>query len=254
MWIDSHCHLDRYDDLSAVIDRALTAGIHTMLSICTSYTNFSQVLSIAESYPFVYASVGIHPSEIDCMALSDVYPWLIECAQHPKVIAIGETGLDDTYPNSIEQENVFRAHIRAAQTVRLPLVVHMRQAEKRLIEIIQNFSPIPRGVLHCFTSSLHCAQQVIPWNWKISFSGILTFGKAQELREVAKELPIDSICLETDAPWLAPTPYRGKRNEPAYIIETAQCLADTRQQPLETIAAQTCKNFFDLFDKARSTI
>lgn len=252
-FIDSHCHLDRYFDSRAVVERAEKSSVSFLLSIATSRKNFEKVIALAETYPFVYASAGVHPSDAHTEEDEEsLYDWLIACSKHPKVIGIGETGLDflPSSPPPAVQEKVFQAHVRAALTTSLPLIVHMRQSEERLLTCLEETFPRPTGVLHCFTGSLSCAKKVIDWGWKVSFSGIITFPKSDELRKTASLLPLDSFLLETDAPWLAPQKYRGKENEPAYLIETAKLISDLRSISLETLALLTYHSFCSLFTKA----
>lgn len=252
--IDSHCHLDMYDqEIDQVIQRAYKQGIKVMISICTSLTNFEKVLTIAERYPYVYASMGLHPTEAHDMDPTQIYDWLVQGAQHPKVIGFGETGLDlmPKSPPLEVQKMIFHAHIKAALAVDLPLIVHMRQAEEDFLSLMGEYeAPFPKGVLHCFTGSFPCAEKAISWGWKISISGIITFPNAKDLVKVVQKIPLTSLLVETDAPWLAPQSYRGQRNEPAYIIETASKLAQLHQTSLEDLAKQTTDNFFTLFPKA----
>lgn len=251
-WIDSHCHLDLCEgELDDVLHRAHQAGVNTMLSIGTSRSNAKTIRAIAAKYSSVYASVGVHPTEVT--EGDDLYSWLLEEAQDPKVIAFGETGLDfmPTSPPVSDQEESFYHHINAALVTGLPLIIHMRHSEEAFLSIMRQLPQRPRGVLHCFTGTLACAQEVIEWGWKISFSGILTFPNARDLREVAKQLPLSSLLLETDAPWLAPQKQRGKRNESSYLIYTAEVLADVLNVSIEHLSRATTENFYDLFPRAR---
>ncbi len=250
-FIDSHCHLDRYQDLESVLERANQAQVKLLLTICTSIENFDKVLPIAEYYPHVYASVGIHPGEVNQEMGPDLYSWLVEKTAHPKVVALGETGLD-MMPHSppLElQERIFRIHIQAALDMGLPLVVHTRHADEAFLSVLRSFPQKPLGVLHCFTGSLACAQEAVSWGWKVSLSGILTFKNAKEIQDMARNLSLDDLLIETDAPWLAPQKYRGQTNEPSYIIETAAYLAGLHHKPIEEIASCTTRSFFDLFNK-----
>lgn len=255
MLVDSHCHLDFpdfADELDAVIARAQDNGVGRLVSICTRVKLFHQVLAIAEKYDPVFCSVGTHPhnaaEEMDVTADE-----LVELASHRKVVALGEAGLDFHYDHSprAEQERGFRTHIAAARATGLPLVIHTRSADAETHRILAE--EMEKGafkfVLHCFSSGRTLAEQAVELGAFISFSGILTFKKSDELRAIARDLPLDRLLVETDAPYLAPMPYRGKRNEPAYVRHTAQVLAEVRAMSYEAIAQQTSENFFRLFDK-----
>lgn len=254
--VDSHCHLDFdkfEDDFDGVLRRAERAGVGTMLTIGTHLSRFSHVRSIAEANDHIYCSVGVHPHEADSEGLDDPAP-LIEAAAHPKVIGIGETGLDYYYEHSDRerQKTSFRTHIAAARAMALPLIVHTRDADEDTVEILTDEyenGPFP-GLIHCFTASQSLADAVLKIGFYISFSGIVTFKNATDLQNTAKRVPADRLLVETDAPYLAPVPYRGKRNEPAYVAHTAAFLAELRGEAPETTARQTTQNFFRLFDKA----
>lgn len=250
-FIDSHCHLDRYPDLESVMERARQAQVPLVLTICTSIANFDKVIAIAERYPQVYASVGIHPSDVSTEMDPTVYDWLMEKVAHPKVVALGETGLDvmPSSPPLELQERLFRIHIQGALDTGLPLVVHTRHADDPFLSVLRSYRQKPLGVLHCFTGSLSCAQEAISWGWKVSLSGILTFKNAQSVQDMAQRLPLEALLIETDAPWLAPQKYRGEINEPSYIVETAATLAQLHQVPLEKVASWTTRSFFELFKK-----
>jgi TatD DNase family protein len=255
MLVDSHCHLDFPDfanELDAVVARAGAAGVARMVTISTRVRRFAGVLSIAERFPEVYCSVGTHPhyahEELD-VTVDD----LVAETRHPKVVAIGEAGLDYHYDNSPReaQERGFRTHIAAARATGLPLVIHSREADAdtaRILEEETGQGAFP-AVLHCFTGGPDLARRAVALGHYVSFTGILTFKNSIALREIAAELPADRILVETDAPYLAPNPFRGKHNEPAFVIETAKVLADTRGVSLEEIARQTSDNFFRLFGK-----
>jgi TatD DNase family protein len=255
MLVDSHCHLDFPDfatELNAVVARADTAGIGRMVTISTRVRKHPDVLAIAARFPNVYCSVGTHPhnahEELDITADE-----LVARAQHPKVVAIGEVGLDYHYNYSPRdaQERGFRTHIAAARLSGLPLVIHAREADDDMARILTE--EMGKGafpaVLHCFTGGRDLAFTGIELGLFVSFSGVLTFKNSHALREIAAELPGDRILVETDAPYLAPGKFRGKRNEPSYVVETAKVLADTRGVSLEQIARQTTENFFRLFGK-----
>ena len=255
MLIDSHCHLDFpdfADELDAIVARAEAAGIARIVTISTRVKRHAELLAIAARFPQVYCSVGTHPhhahEELDVGADD-----LIARAGHPKVVAIGEAGLDyhyDTSPRAA-QEQGFRNHIAAARETGLPLVIHSRDADEdmaRMLEEETGKGAFP-AVLHCFTGGDDLARRAIALGLFISFTGILTFKKSDELRAIARSLPADRILVETDAPYLAPGPYRGKRNEPSYVVETAKVLAETRGVSPDEIARQTTENFFRLFRK-----
>src|SRR5271169_3547942 len=255
MLIDSHCHLDFPDfatELDGVIDRARNAGIVRLVTISTRVARHAQVLAIAERFPDVFCSVGTHPhyahEELDVTAAD-----LVVRTRHPKVVAIGEAGLDYHYDNSPRdaQERGFRSHIAAALETGLPLVIHTREADAdtaRILEEETGKGTFP-AVLHCFTGGVDLGRRAIELGLFISFTGILTFKNSTALRDIAAQLPADRILVETDAPYLAPGKLRGKRNEPAYVIETAKVLAETRSVSLDEIAQQTTANFFRLFSK-----
>jgi TatD DNase family protein len=260
MLVDSHCHLDFPDfasELDAVIARARDAGIGRLVTISTRVKKHAQVLAIAEKYPGVFCSVGTHPhnaaEEPDVDAKT-----LIALSEHPKIVAIGEAGLDYHYDNSPRdlQMKSFRQHIHASRETKLPLVIHSRDCDADMARILAEETgkgAFP-AVLHCFTGDRDLAVKAIDLGLHISFTGILTFRRSDELRAIAKDLPADRILVETDAPYLAPLPYRGKRNEPSYVVETAKVLAATRGVSAEEIASQTTENFFRLFSKVPRTL
>lgn len=256
MLVDSHCHLDFADfrdDLEAVVTRAGAAGVGTMVTICTHLSRFAGVLSIAERFDPVYCTAGVHPHEAAREGVRSAEP-LLRLAEHPKVIGFGESGLDFYYEHSPRpaQEGSFRTHIAAAREAGLPLVVHTRDADEEMMRILaEEHAAGPfTGVLHCFSSGRQLAEMAVDLGLYISFSGILTFNKAEELREVAAALPLERLLVETDAPFLAPVPKRGKRNEPAFVVHTAAALAEVRGMEVEALAAATTDNFFRLFAKA----
>jgi len=255
MLVDSHCHLDFPDfsaELDAVVERAGKAGVQRLVTISTRVRKQPDLLAIAEQFPNVFSSIGTHPhnahEELDIGA-----DQLVERTRHPKVVAIGEAGLDYHYDFSprAAQEQGFRTHIAAARATKLPLVIHSREADDdtaRILEEETGKGAFP-AVLHCFTGGPDLARRAIKLGHYISFIGILTFKNSSDLRAIAQELPIDRILVETDAPYLAPGPYRGKRNEPAYVVETAKVLAEVRGTSLDALARQTTDNFFRLFAK-----
>ena len=255
MLVDSHCHLDFPDfaeELDAVVARARRAGIGAIVTIGTRVRRLDEVLAVAERFEDVYCSVGTHPhnahEEPDVTAAE-----LVRLAQNPKVVAIGEAGLDYHYDNSPREAQAagLRTHIAAARETGLPLVIHAREADADLAAILREESAkgaFP-AVLHCFSSGRALAEAGLALGHYVSFSGILTFKNSQDLRDIARDIPADRILVETDAPYLAPVPHRGKRNEPAYVTHTAAMLAQTRGVTPAEIAAQTTENFFRLFSK-----
>jgi TatD DNase family protein len=255
MLVDSHCHLDFpdfKDGLGDVVERAKAAGIGRIVTISTRVRRQPDLIGIAERFPEVFCSVGTHPhhayEELDIGANE-----LIERTRHPKVVAIGEAGLDYHYDNSprAAQEQGFRAHIGAARDTGLPLVIHSRDADADMAKILREETgkgSFP-AVLHCFTGGRELALAGTDLGLYVSFTGILTFKNSESLRAIAKELPADRILVETDSPYLAPGKFRGKRCEPAYVVETAKMLADVRGVSPEEIARQTTENFFRLFSK-----
>jgi TatD DNase family protein len=254
MLVDSHCHLDFPDfapERDAVIERAFTAGIGTMLTICTRLDQFDGVRAIAEADPRIWCSVGAHPHEAADHAelMADR---LVALAAHPRVVGIGETGLDFHYDLSQRevQERVFRAHIAASKTTGLPLIIHAREADDEIAAILTQEKP-PPGVLHCFTAGRALADAALALGFYISISGIVTFRNAEDLRAIVRDLPLDRLLVETDAPYLAPVPYRGKRNEPAFVAATAAFVAKLKEVEEGALAAATTANFFHLFAKAR---
>jgi TatD DNase family protein len=255
MLVDSHCHLDFpdfADDLAGIVARAEASGVGRMVTISTRVKKLPDLVAIAERFPNVYCSVGTHPhhaDEEDGITTDE----LVKLAQHPKVVAFGEAGLDYFYEMGSRpaQERGFRAHIAAARETGLPLVIHTREADEDCGKILED--EMGRGafraVLHCYTGGRDLAMKAIELGLMISFTGILTFKKSQTLRDLAAELPADRVMVETDSPYLAPGKYRGKRNEPAYVVETAKVLAEIRGVSLDEIARQTTENFFRLFGK-----
>ncbi len=255
MLVDSHCHLDFpdfADDLDGIVARAAAAGIGRIVTISTRVRRLAALLAIAERFPDVYCSVGTHPHQAD--EEDGISPdELIGLTDHPKVVALGEAGLDYFYQHGSReaQERGFRAHIAAARATGLPLVIHTREADEDCGRILADEMAKGsfRAVLHCYTGGRDLAMKAISLGLSISFTGILTFKNSQALRDLAAELPADRIMVETDSPFLAPGKFRGKRNEPSYVVEVAKVLADTRGVSLEEISRQTTQNFFHLFSK-----
>lgn len=256
MIVDSHCHLDFPDfaaEMDAVVERARAAGVGRMVTIGTRVRRSAQVRAIAERYDDVFCSVGTHPHNAGEEADVTLDELLRE-ADHPKVVAIGEAGLDyhyDTAPRDAQHAG-FRLHITAARQTGLPLVIHARDADEDVADILED--EYAKGaftfVLHCFTAGPELARRAVALGGYVSFSGILTFKTGAPLRDIAAALPADRVLVETDAPYLAPNPWRGKRNEPSYVVETARILGEARGVSLDEIAALTTTNFFRLFSQA----
>ena len=258
MLIDSHCHLDRLDlsaydnDLNKVLECARAAGVGHMLCVGITLEKFSDVLAIAEANDDISCSVGIHPL-YDAVADTDV-EILVEKSSHPKVVAIGETGLDYFYNKTAEnhalQQISFRKHIQAAQQANKPVIVHTRDARQDTLDIlVEERAKDCGGVLHCFTESWEMAKAALDLGFYISFSGIVTFKNASELREVCRKVPLDRLLIETDSPYLAPVPYRGKSNQPAYVKEVGQFVADLHHVSFDEICDITARNFRSLFKR-----
>ena len=256
MLVDSHCHLDyleRDGDLEDAIARARTADISTMVTICTKVTEFPVVRRIAERFDDVWCTVGIHPHEAAAEPEVTVEQ-LVELARHPKVIGIGETGLDYFYEHSprADQQRSFRTHIAAARALQMPLIVHTRDADEDTLDILQDEygkGSYP-GLIHCYSTSPEVADKSIEMGFYISVAGILTFKSAEELQRTVARLPMDRLLVETDAPYLAPVPKRGKRNEPSYVTFTAARMAELKELSPDAVAERTTENFFRLFTRA----
>jgi len=255
--VDSHCHLDfleRDEDLDAVVGRAREQDVGTLVTICTKLSEFAAIKGIANRFEQVYCSVGVHPHEADAEG-QGTPDRLIELAADPKVVGIGETGLDYYYKHGAPeaQKESFISHMDAARETGLPLIVHTRDADDDTVSLMQESyakGAFP-GVIHCFTAGAGLAEAALDLGFYISLSGIVTFKNATELREVAKQVPLERLLIETDAPYLAPVPMRGKRNEPAFVAHTATYLSEFLGLPAEELARVTTENFFRLFSKAR---
>ncbi len=257
MFVDSHCHLDRLNlkkyqgELSAALAFARSEGVDKMLNVCIDLEHFSDVLAIAEAHSDIYASVGVHPSSHE--GEEPTVERLVALANHDKVVAIGETGLDYYYgaDTKDQQQSRFIHHLVAAKTCKKPVIIHTRDAREDTIAIMkQHADTSVAGVMHCFTESWDMAKQALDLGFYISFSGIVTFKNAEELRAVAMKVPMDRMLIETDSPYLAPVPYRGKSNEPAFVAEVAKLLAELRGVSVEALAEQTTENFCRLFTGA----
>jgi TatD DNase family protein len=258
MLVDSHCHLDFPEfapELDAVLQRARAAGVGHFLTISTQLEDFPRVLSIAELSEDIHCSIGVHPHNAAKEVLNTP-EILIKKSNHPKVVAFGETGLDFYYNNSPRDEQIsdFRVHIAAAREATLPMIVHTREAEDDTIQILSeemkqgSFT----GVIHCFTGTDRLATAALDLGFYISVSGIATFKKAEALRAVIEKVPLDRLLVETDAPYLAPQPHRGKRNEPSFVVHTAAMLAQLKGVEIDELASVTTDNFFHLFPKAKN--
>lgn len=253
--IDSHCHLDRLkleseEVLSDALQRAREQGIEGFLNVCIDLQNYQDVVDIAESDDLIWASVGVHPNEME--QTEPTAEELLERAQHSKVVAIGETGLDFHYVTDEallqRQRDRFRTHIEVAKASNKPLIIHTREAREETIQIMQEAGAAEcGGVMHCFTENWEMAKAALDLGFHISFSGIITFNSAAELREVVKQVPEDRILIETDSPYLAPVPFRGKPNQPAYVRQVAEKVAELRGWTLQQVDQLTTDNFRNLF-------
>jgi len=257
MLVDSHCHLDRLDlpsfsgGFDEVMSSASAQGIGHMLCVCIDLETFPAVLAIAQRFANVFASVGVHPNERD--GEDPTVERLITLARAPRVIAIGETGLDyfRSEGDLDWQRERMRRHIQAAKITGKPLIIHSREAKEDTLRILgEEGAAEVGGVMHCFTEDWETAQRAMELNFYISFSGIVTFGSAKELKKVAAQLPLERLLIETDSPYLAPVPFRGKANQPAYVRYVAEYIAELRGVSTETIAAASTQNFFRLFRHA----
>jgi TatD DNase family protein len=257
MFVDSHAHIDgpEFDeDRDEVIQRARAAGVSAILNIGTGDPHsgaFERAVGLAGTHQDVYAAIGVHPHDARLFDDSAQQRITSLIGQSPRVIAWGEIGLDFHYDNSPRdvQMAVFRRQLQLARDLKLPVIIHTREAEEETFEILKSHwagSELP-GVMHCFSGSLQLAQQAVALGFYISFSGIITFKKAEELRAVAKQVPLDRLLIETDCPFLAPVPFRGKRNEPAYVVEVARCLSDIHGTTVDKIGETTTDNFWRVF-------
>ncbi len=257
MLVDSHCHLDRLDltpyngQLEGALVEAQAAGVSHMLCVCIDLEHFNDVLTPAKQHANIFASVGVHPNE-ELQQEPDIET-LVQLAQQSEVVAIGETGLDYYWnKGDLEwQRERFRTHIAAAKQCAKPLIIHMRDATQDTLKVMREESAGDiGGVMHCFVEDWEVARQAMDLNFHISFSGIVTFKNAQALKEVAQKMPIERMLVETDSPYLAPVPYRGKPNQPAYVKYVAEHIAELRNVSVEEIGERTTDNFFNLFSTA----
>ncbi len=256
-FVDSHCHLDFLArdglDVGEVIKRAQANGVEKFLTISTKLETFPAVLKIAEAFDDVYASVGVHPhdSEATVETHPEVGDFLLQATNHDKVIGIGESGLDFFYNHSNKkyQTESFRTHLAVARQSNLPIIVHSRAADKETVDMLraESHGGKLKGLIHCFSSTRDLAMGALDLGFYISLSGIITFPKAQDIRDVLRDIPLDRLLLETDSPYLAPIPHRGKKNEPSFLPNTAKVLAEVKNVSLEEIRAITTDNFFRLF-------
>ena len=258
MFIDSHCHLDfpeLYGRLPEILAAMEANQVGRALCVAVDLPDFPRVLALAETYPQLYASLGVHPDYVDTP--EPTTEQLVALSDHPKVIAIGETGLDYfRLTGDLEwQRERFRTHIAASRITRKPLIIHTRAAAEDTLRIMRESGASTAdggagGVMHCFTETLEVALAAVELGFYISFSGILTFKSARQIQEVAKALPLERILIETDSPYLAPVPHRGKTNEPGWVKHVAEFLSDLKQIPLAQVEQQTTENFFTLFQSA----
>lgn len=256
MLVDSHCHLD-YDvfqeDFEGILNRAKKNNIGLMQTISTKVSEFSKLKTLIDKYPQIYASIGIHPHEVDSHPETTIQD-LLEYTKHPKVIGIGETGLDLYYEHSSieKQKDYFNRHIEASHLSGLPLIIHTRDADDLTIEMLNKHRDRFTGLIHCFSSdSLNFARKCLDMGLYISISGIVTFKKAIALKDIVRFVPLDRLMVETDAPYLAPEPYRGKTNEPSFVKRVAETIAELKQIDYEIVEKQTTDNFFNLFSKVK---
>ena len=259
MLVDSHCHLDYFDaDIEEILARAREAGVGRMVTIGVRMSQAAKVKELAERYPQVWGTVGVHPQNVGEVPLPEVAE-IAAASDHPRIIGIGESGLDYFYdkdPRELQQDG-FRRHIRAAQQTQLPLVIHARSADDDIATILreerEEGGDFP-FLLHCFSSGRGLAEKALEMGGYVSFSGILTFPKSGEIRDIARDVPKDRLLVETDAPYLAPVPFRGKRNEPSYVAHTARVLGEVHGMAADELAELTTRNFYSLFRKASETV
>lgn len=258
MLIDSHCHLDRLDltafdgSLDAVLDSARARGVGHFLCIGISMDNAAVVRGYTERYPDVDCSIGVHPLDL-VRGGEPTLEWLLDELQHPGAVAVGETGLDYYYQTETAdiQQTAFRMHLEAARQTGKPVIVHTRDAKQDTLDVLREADLPQAGVMHCFTEDWDMAKTCLDMGYYISFSGIVTFRNADALREVARKVPADRLLVETDSPYLAPVPHRGKKNFPGHVADVASFLADWRGESLEQLTANTTDNFKRLFPLAR---
>lgn len=254
MLVDSHCHLDKLDlakcrgGIDDVIADAKQRGVSHLLSVAVDLDSSKSLIDLTAKYTNIYSSVGVHPLQETSLPIPSVDD-LVTLAKAPKVIAIGETGLDNHYSADTFnwQKQSFVNHLIAAEQACKPVIIHTREAREETMDLLSHYRSDSVGVMHCFTETWEMAKAALDLGFYISFSGIVTFKNADDLRKVVAKVPLDRLLIETDSPWLAPVPYRGKQNEPQYVYEVAQCVADIKNIQLETLAQATSDNFFRLF-------
>jgi len=254
MLVDSHCHLDRLDlseregGLDSVIQDAEARGVSHFLTVAVDLDSSKSLMDLTSKYSNIYSSVGVHPLQETELPVPSVEE-IVSLAQAPKVVAIGETGLDNFYSSDTYewQRSSFVNHLSAGQRLHKPVIVHTRDAREETISLLREHCSAAAGVLHCFTETWEMAEAALDLGFYLSFSGIVTFKNASDLREVVAKTPLDRLLVETDSPWLAPVPYRGQQNEPQYVYEVAQCVADVKNIKIEELAEITTQNFFRLF-------
>ena len=254
MVIDSHCHLDllaEHFDITQLLEDAKKAGVSHVMTIATDVGNFDNIINYTDTYSNVYAAIGVHPLNVTNQIIE--YDTLVDALSHPKAIATGETGLD-YYKNQNEKADQIKSlevHIRASQELDIPIVIHTRAADDDTIDILKShYKERPfRGVIHCFTATERLAMEMLDIGFYISASGIATFKNTIDIQNTLKKVPLSRLLVETDAPYLAPTPYRGKTNKPEYVMETAKYLANLRDEDFIAFCEATTQNFYTLFDK-----
>ncbi len=253
--IDSHCHLDMSayaDDLDTVLSRSKVHGLQAIISIGVDESSSISAIKLAKKYPMVKATVGVHPHDVEHID-KETYERLRDLISHNRehIVAYGEIGLDfaKQYADPTTQKNEFRTQLVLAKELNLPVVIHDRDAHEDTLEILQQESPFPnKGVMHCFSGDIHLAHKIMDLGFLISIPGVVTFKNGTKLQQVAKEVPLESLILETDGPFLSPVPWRGKRNEPSYLLYTAEKIAQLKRIRIEKVAEQTSKNVQDLFN------
>ena len=258
MLIDSHCHLNFPEfegDLDACLERARNLGVRGFLTVNTKLSQSLDLQKIADTYQNIWCSVGVHPHDAEEHDHDTLMQDIENLCAHEKVVALGETGLDYYYDNSPRdlQKKAFSIHLEAAQKLGLPVIIHTRDADEDTIQIIDEHDQQVQGVFHCFSGTLDLCKAALDRGFYISLSGIVTFKKADVLRDVAKYVPLDRLLVETDAPYLAPLPHRGKRNEPAFVTHTAELVSEIKTVSYPKLCDVTTENFFALFSKARMT-
>ena len=258
MLVDSHCHLnfpDFKDKIPETLERARKSGVTKFLTVNTKLSETDDLIKITDMHADVWCSIGVHPHDAKDHSLSEIENKVIAYAKHPKVVALGETGLDYYYDNSPRNEQIksFEQHIALSNTLDLPLIIHTRDADTDTIDLLSPYKGKTKGVFHCFSGNLNLAKRALDLGFYLSFSGIITFKKADEIRKVVKFAPLDKMLVETDSPFLAPVPHRGKPNEPGYARFVAEKISDIKELSLADIACHTTENFYNLFSKVALT-